>query len=470
MSFISKLTTLSAAGASSDSYWANILRNDDDRQSNLNWIAVGAAKEVYFGGYYHIGNGYNRADIMELDADGNYVRGIRNGDSSETQTASWGGCVGTSGYIVTGGYDLSSGYDPAYFIRNPTANSYSSRFEDSPGVTNSVCKALYTIGSNIYACVWRQIGSSDSEVAIVRGSGTTFSSRSRGFLNNTGDGLEIGESICDVTADSSGNMYIAAQSNYSGNARFYIGKMNSSFTNQWYFKYTYAFASTSHRLLVDSSGNIYLITTRGDSGTQGIHIIKFDSSGDIQFQKRAWAGGNDTASYVVSGAAIDSNDNIIVMTHSLNEPSSNQYIFNFDFVKFNSSGSVTDSCRWKGSSSARQPLYGEAKNMLALDANDNMYTGWAYRYAGQDGDPRRRFVAKFTFDTTGQNIGDFTLDQTHYYTSSSTSTYLNNSTKDNSPNVEVTTDSRSITNSSAAYTADSIVLNTNVTETVTALS
>jgi hypothetical protein len=475
MSFTSKLTTLAAAGAGGDSYWANNIVNGDDRQSNLNWLSLTADNGVVFGGYYHQSNGYNRADTMELDADGNYVRGIRVGSGTQEQTNSWGGTVGTSGYVVSGGYDLSSGSDPAFFVRNPTTNSFAKKFEDSPGIATSVCTGMYTIGNYIYACIFRYINSSDTELAIARGNGTTFSmagSRSRGVLDDAGDGLYISQQgKCDVTADSNDNMYFVAESAYSGQLKFYLASLNSSFTQRWIYSYTYTYGIDNIRIVTDSSNNVYIVGYTTDYDYRGITVLKFDSSGSEVWQKRFWAGGNDTFSYSINGVAVDSNDNLIIMTHSLNEPSTNNYIYNFDFFKVNSSGTVTDGCRWRGNNSGVRGEYSYEKQRLALDANDNMYACWAYRHVGlSDAEYRRRFVTKFTFDTQGQSVsGAWTFDPTNYYTSSATATYYNSVTRNNSPNIDCASDGRTITNSTLSFTDDTLTLNTDLTESVTSL-
>lgn len=474
MSFTSKLTTLAAAGAGGDSYWANILVNGDDRQSNLNWLALNSDNGVFLGGYYHQGNGYNRADTMELDADGNYVRGIRVGSGTQEQTNSWGGTVGTSGYVVSGGYDLSSGSDPAFFVRAPTENTFTKKFEDSPNISQSVCTGMYTIGNYIYACVYRQISTSDHEVVVARGNGTTFSmvgSRSRGVLDDAGDGLEIEERKCDITADSSDNMYFFAENKFSGQTKFYIASLNSSFTQRWIYSYTRNYQIYNVRIVTDSNNNLYIVGSNGDPDYKGITVLKFDTSGSEVWQKRFWAGGNDTASYQLNGVAVDSNDNIIIMTHSFNEPSTNNYIYNFDFLKVSSSGSVTDGCRWRGNNSGKLPSYSDERQRLALDANDNIYACWNYRDSSlSDAENRRRFVTKFTFDTQGQTVGGaWVFDPTNYYTSSATATYYSTVTRNNSPNIDCASDGRSITNTTLSFTDDTLTLNTDLTESVTSL-
>lgn len=475
MSFTSKLTTLAAAGAGGDSYWANILVNNDDRQSNLYWLALNSDNGVFLGGYYHQGNGYNRADTMELDADGNYVRGIRVGSGTQEQTAAYGGTVGTSGYVVSGGYDLSSGSDPAFFVRAPTENTFTKKFEDSPGISSSNCTGMYTIGSYIYACIFRYINSSDSEVVVARGNGTTFSmvgSRSRGVLDDAGAGLYVSnENKCDVTADSNDNMYLYAESNYSGQLKFYLGSLNSSFTQRWIYGYTYTYGIDNIRIVTDSSDNVYIVGHSTDFDYRGITVLKFDSSGSEVWQKRFWAGGNDTYSYSINGVAVDSNDNLIIMTHSLNEPSTNNYIYNFDFFKVSSSGTVTDGCRWRGNNSGKIGQYSDEKQRLALDANDNMYACWVYRDSSlSDGEYRRRFVTKFTFDTQAQTVGGaWVFDPTNYYTSSATATYYSTVSRDNSPNIDCASDGRSITNTTLSFTDDTLTLNTDLTESVTSL-
>ena len=467
MSFTSRLISLAAAGAGSESYWYNKLSNVEDRQGPVYWIDYSSVQNVFIGGYYHISNGYNRVDIMEFDADGNYTRGIRNGSGTQDQTTGFSGVVGSDDTVIAGGVDYSAGNDAAYFRRYETSNSWIYRNEQDSGVTSRV-NGMYRIGSYIYSQEWREVSGGDSEIVVARGTSDSHDSKSRFFLNDAGEGFNVNsDQRSDITADSNGEMIITADGDDNNNIYFYLASISSSGSTNFKHRYSRNGQLGEVRVICDSNNNIYVIGGFS-SGNTGVHLMKFNSSGTFDFQKRYYSSANSTNSYDLMGVDIDADDNIYIMVNTTDEPSTNNYIHYMDYIKVDVSGTLQDGCRFQPNSSSVNPQYSDPKHCLKVDDNGNMWTTFNYK-TSSDNEHRHRVASKFNMGLAQQNLGDFTYYPTSRVDSSDSSNYLNTGSKNTNPNLEAVSDSRSVTSRGAGYTSEDININTHVTESVTSL-
>lgn len=458
MSFISKLTILGSAGAGSVSYWANDLRNSADRQSNSYWIDYDSNKNVFFGGYYHVSNGYNRSDIMELDADGNYVRGIRNGTGTQTQTTGHGGCCQSTDQVLVSGIDYGTPRAVAYYMRQANNNTYSYKhrraFSD-----NSEGAGVYHINSYIYGCEWRQDGSAN-EIVAIRGTNPDFGSRTRFTLKSSSEDFVCQQArLCDITADSNDNIIFAAHGDDNATGKLYLASMNSSGSTN--FKHTYhrGFNARQVRVLCDSNRNIYYIAGQ-DTNNVGLIIAKFNSSGTLQWQN-AYYSNNSENEYYLGGCDIDSNDNIYVSVWNYDDPGLNQFIYYTDIIQVNTSGSLVNTCGWKGNNSNVRMMninQGAGGHGLKVDDDGSIYTQICYRVHGTENEFRRRFVSKVSMNLSGSDVAttNLTWSPSGRINQSQSSSFFNTSQKDTNPALSFGSDSASITSSSGAYTDEAI--------------
>jgi uncharacterized delta-60 repeat protein len=120
-----------------------------------------------------------------------------------------------------------------------------------------------------------------------------------------------------VTIDSTGNIYICGQSNYSSaNAtQAYIIKLSSAGLLQWQrFLNTPTLEDKLSSVVSDSSGNVYTVGLSSSAATTAvITILKFNSNGTLQWQRKL-----DTVGYLdyASGISLDSSNNLYIIGYA----------------------------------------------------------------------------------------------------------------------------------------------------------
>ena len=166
-------------------------------------------------------------------------------------------------------------------------------------------------------------GNNDALIVKYNSSGTVQWQR---ILGGTGN-----EEAYDVAVDSSANVYIVgiAGTGFGGSDTL-IAKYDTSGTIQWQKRLGGASQDNGKSAaVVDSSGNIYLAadTNSSGAGSYDVLIAKYDTSGTLQWQ-RTFGGGGSEISY---GIAVDSLGSAYVTGQS----SSNIFI-----VKYDTSGTI----------------------------------------------------------------------------------------------------------------------------------
>jgi hypothetical protein len=136
-----------------------------------------------------------------------------------------------------------------------------------------------------------------------------------------------------AVVDSSGNIYLSADTNSSGAGSYdaLIAKYDTSGTLQWQRTFGSASSDINFGIAVDSTGSAYVT---GQSSSN-LFIVKYDTSGTIQWQ-RSLSSSGDEAGYAI---AVDSVGAMYVTGYTTVSDPSSQY--DVLIVKLPTDGSLT---------------------------------------------------------------------------------------------------------------------------------
>ncbi len=187
-----------------------------------------------------------------------------------------------------------------------------------------------------------------------------------------------------LSLDSSGNIYVAGNSNagwgspvnaYSGSYDIVVAKLDTAGTLQWHTFLGGSNYDSAQSLSLDSSGNIYVAGNsnaswgtplNAHSGSTDIVVAKLDTAGILQWH--TFLGGADYDS--AQSLSLDSNDNLYVAGSSYASWGSpeNAHSGNRDIVvaKLDTTGALQWHTFLGGSSH-------DVAQSLSLDSNDNLY-------------------------------------------------------------------------------------------------
>jgi uncharacterized delta-60 repeat protein len=180
-----------------------------------------------------------------------------------------------------------------------------------------------------------------------------------------------------VAVDSSGNVYVAGQtqSQGAGQTDVLITKYNASGTIQWQRTLGGSFDDSGNGITVDSSGNVYITGYASDAvfGAPDVLIAKYNTSGTIQWQRTLGVANYDD---VGNGIAIDSSGNIYVTGYTFSPSGgTNAYAL---VTKYDNSGAI----QWQrilGDTNAERG-YG-----VSVDSSGNVYiTGFTNTSGSND--------------------------------------------------------------------------------------
>ena len=260
-------------------------------------------------------------------------------------------------------------------VNNAAANLGVAKLSSSGTVTWN--KALNTTVSGSTSASRSMVVDSSGNTYLC---GSTSTSGRRGFLckiNSSGTvansyNFSASTAIRALHIDSSGNVYVAGDDIDAGVNRFFIAKLNSSFTLQW--QRTLSNGSNSSDVIsgisVDSSGNVfaafYFFVTS--------YIVKYNSSGTLQWQK------------VLSGSSTRANCCVV-------DTSGNLYVgsargLGAELRKIDTSGAIT----W-GKTLSDANGYGSASS-IAIDS-----AGYIYYCGYSSTSPYKLLIAKY--DSSG---------------------------------------------------------------------
>lgn len=326
---ITKLVSLGAAGAGSESYWiltktANSSGYADyfydvDINTNGDAIVVGRTHSTYYAGY-----------ILKVDTDGSVLFERRlYSPSSNVSIPAGVATYGSSDIYVCYRINLET-----HFICKPnsagSALTWSKKYYQSSGQGDEATQAIATDSSgNVYATGTSMPGSFTGQLIP-----SLYKINSSGalqwfvFLDGSN---ETSEPSKDIAIDSSNNIYITGYSAHTGAGSndIFIAKYNSSGTLQWQKFIGGSGADYNPFIAIDSSNNP-VITYRSRVGSSSrCNTAKFNSSGTLQWERSIQIGSRNSDPH---GIAIDSADNVYVNSQ-MHGSAPEDYIF-----KYNSSG------------------------------------------------------------------------------------------------------------------------------------
>jgi uncharacterized delta-60 repeat protein len=170
-----------------------------------------------------------------------------------------------------------------------------------------------------------------------------------------------------IAVDSLGNVYVTGYSGGSGTSADYATvKYNSAGAEQWVARYNGPGNSgdSANAIAVDSLGNVY-VTGKGYNSTNDYATVKYNSAGVEQWVAIYDVSIDDTA-YAI---AVDSSGNAYVTGYSVGVGTNTDYAT----IKYNSAGVEQWVTRYDG------PASGEDRALsIAVDSSGNVYaTGWS---------------------------------------------------------------------------------------------
>jgi hypothetical protein len=198
------------------------------------------------------------------------------------------------------------------------------------GVSASVAYSIsLDTSSNLYICGFLREDPFGSQidffqVAKYNSSGTIQWQRKFGPGGGQ-DAIAFG-----IAVDSSGNSYVAGQSNARGVQDCQLIKYNTSGTIQWQRNLYNASASVWNSVAVDGSGNVYACG-QATITTSELIVAKYDSSGAIQWQRKLGGTGSET------GLGITVRGDVLFVCGRSNGPGT----LDFLFARLPTDGSLT---------------------------------------------------------------------------------------------------------------------------------
>ena len=205
----------------------------------------------------------------------------------------------------------------------------------------------------------------------------------------------------DVASDSSGNIYIAGQTNKAidgktllGSVDLYVSKYDTNGNRQWTVEDgVTGVTANAQAVAVDASGNVVIsgrVTSGSGTGLDGVpsftvrdnyFIIKYDSNGNRQWTVQDGATAAAGTGINLFTVAVDSGGNVIVAGDTgVGLEGHTQAGQNDLFItKYNSAGTLQWSIQ-DGTASAIMAPFG-----LAVDPSGEIYVAGNIQHAGLDG-------------------------------------------------------------------------------------
>lgn len=281
-------------------------------------ITVDSSNNVYAVGYFPF-NGYYQSGILaKYNSSGTlqWQRSLNPRDGniypSKVTTDSGGNVYFCGSGAWTGNPAWTCGFYAKY-------NS-SGTFQDTKAVKvysayttrsdNSASVKIDTSG-NIYVCGYTSDYSNSRYPSTAYNISIAKFDSANNFLwvkKLIGNNNDYGS---DLVFDSSGNVYIAAQTKYVNDHGLLL-KYNASGVLQWQRQLgdTSAFYAGWTKIAIDGSGNIYCAGYSNVAGSADAIFAKYNSSGTLQWQRRLGINGGTYVSEYAQGLTIDSDGNL----------------------------------------------------------------------------------------------------------------------------------------------------------------
>jgi uncharacterized delta-60 repeat protein len=326
---------------------------------NGNGIAYDGDGNVYVAGQTNSqGAGASDALLVKYDATGaiQWQRSL-GGSSSDV---SLGVATDSSGNVYAVGQTFSQGAGSGDFLLFKHNSNGVIQWQRSlgGGGNDSGANVSVDASGNVYVVGWgdsQGAGDNDVFVAKYNSSGVIQWQLSLGGANNDqGRGVAV---------DTSGNVYVAGQTNSQGAGQndVLIAKYNTSGTIQWQRTLGGSGSDIGRSISVDASGNVYVAGQTNSQGAGGddVLIAKYNTSGTIQWQRTLGGTSFDDA----FGISVDAAGDVYVTGRTASQGAGGDDVL---IAKYNTSGTI----QWQrslGGSGA------DTGNAIAIDAKGNLY-------------------------------------------------------------------------------------------------
>ena len=249
-----------------------------------------------------------------------------------------------------------------------------------------------------------------------------------------GTGLDAGSG---VAVDSSGNVYVAGQSDNGADRDIIvlkynsIGQLDNTFSADGIVTYDNAGNNEmGNDLVVDSDGNVYVSGYAFGGADYNVIVLKYDSTGtlDTTFDADGVQIFNAAAGiYEPSAIALDASDNIYVAGVAFGAS-------DYDIVtlKYNATGALDTSFSTDGYVFYDGGVGNDSAGGIEIDANGNVYVSGTVN-SGADND-----IVTYKYDSTGMLDTTFSADGVVIYDGGNGADYANGIALDSGGNVFVT--------------------------------
>ena len=367
MSTISRLTTLSAAGAGggADTYWiTKVTPTSGSVAFTYRGPAVDSNKNMV--AFTKLEDGtYDDVYVVQLDPDGDvsWSKRLEHGNTyGQTVIVNTPSQIAIDGsdniylaYEHTGG-DLAS-YVTDWAVAKLTSSGAYVDSSQLQGTTYERARGIHFDGTNLIA-----YGNDDSNYSMIVKYNTSLSNSAQKYFS-----ANQSYYITDLTSDSSNNYYAAVRSQASSGSTAYMGmmKLNSSFTPQWYKEFGYDAYSITN--VVEVSGNSYYTGYAGGSGAAYTMLFhKLSSSGGWEYDY--YTGDTDTGALYFARGMTKLSDGSIVLGAARRPSGSSKYEIFIGKIDVSGNNPSYDWQHYISHSSNNIGVMG-----LTVDADDNIY-------------------------------------------------------------------------------------------------
>lgn len=435
-------------------YWINY---GDTNYGSFETVFHYDKNNIYSSGY---SSSTKNALVRKTDIGGNCIWARQFGDGTN-QTISFNSAVDSFGnFYVLATTFYTTNRDFNILKYNPSGVLQWKKKLNATG-SNGTGGIVIDSSDNIYVSGWTNQSGAGAEDMLLMRLDSSANIIWQKTLGSAGT-----ETSSGLTFDSSGNVIVAAYNNDD----MLIVKYNSSGELQWQRKFGKVKVENSDGeyslgVAVDSNDNIYVVGYEQDQTTDQFFgqtifnyygvLVKYNSSGVIQWQKRALKP--DTVFYnyyftVFYGITIDSNDNIYVVGRS-QENRSTPLLTTYPayIAKLNTSGSVQwERGLYRGTNTAGGNAMSFSGSWSSIDEYGDLCVAGGVTYTGSVSADYTPLLFKVPSD--GSLVGRYGTDGIFQYASFPL-TWSNGTYSDSAASFTEGTSSFSFTDSSLTESA-----------------
>jgi uncharacterized delta-60 repeat protein len=178
--------------------------------------------------------------------------------------------------------------------------------------------------ANVYVTGYTASGAGRNDIFIAKYDASGIIQWQK-TLGGTGDERGFG-----ISVDSSGNVYVAGDTDSSGagNTDIFITKYDTSGAIQWQKTLGDTSSETGQAIALDSSGNVYVT-----GGSNDVIVTKYDTSGAIQWQRSLGSSNTDYG----FGISLDSSANVYITGYTASSGAGSNDVL---IAKYDTSGAI----------------------------------------------------------------------------------------------------------------------------------